>query len=80
MSDPSDVARVVVEELAIVIDLRVGWEIAFDDEARRLTAVGSDSPWHDRDMCPSITVRSTPFSEDSEEFERLATESLDVMP
>ncbi|WP_298207575.1 hypothetical protein [Ferrimicrobium sp.] len=75
-----EVVPVVIEELEVLLNLPAGWEVHYDEDARMFSSVGRDSPWCNRDLCPSITVRTVPFLGDQEEFARLADESLASMP
>jgi hypothetical protein len=75
-----EVVPVVIEELEVLLNLPAGWEVHYDEDARIFSSVGKDSPWCNRDLCPSITVRTVPFLGDHKEFARLADESLASMP
>ncbi|WP_298336186.1 hypothetical protein [Ferrimicrobium sp.] len=72
--------RVVIEELAVVADLPVGWTLDFDETLHRLVLVGEGTPWCDADLCPSVTLRAVPFLGGAEEFRSLAQTSLEEMP
>ena len=75
-----DVVPVVIEELAVVLELPAGWEVNYDEAARMFSAADRDGLFCVRDLCPSITVRTVPFLGDEEEFALLANDSLADMP
>lgn len=74
------VARLVSEDLAVAIDLPVGWELDFDEDNDELVAVGSDTRYCVRDVCPTITVKRVPFAGTDADFARLARGALEDMP